>query len=171
MWNGMNKYLNPPSAESVEKRNARDEKRRLHLLKRQQTERDALAQECRELRAELFMLVQSKRATSVGGGYPPIPPPYLEPTKNGGNLPNEPGIYFVWSDSRIEYVGQAKVLSRRVTLQHDNIREADVISYLRFPVESLDFAECYYIGIAWPRRNFGGKAFSHLWKNGPSITE
>jgi hypothetical protein len=70
-------------------------------------------------------------------------------------LPAKSGVYFVWANNTIQYVGQSINLSQRVRLAHQNIAIGDLITYIEFPPEELNFAESYYIGICRPCRNFG----------------
>lgn len=90
--------------------------------------------------------------------YPSPPPPTVDPSVNGGGVPEVPGIYFVWSAQRIRYVGQSVKLNRRCQLSHDKICRSDRLSFLLMPVEILDYAESFYIGTLFPDRNFGGDA-------------
>lgn len=87
--------------------------------------------------------------------YYPVPEPTLTVTKNDVlPLPEVSGIYFVW-DGPVEYVGQSINIKNRVGLNHQNIREGDMVSWVEVPEHELDFAEAYYIGTLRPKRNFG----------------
>jgi hypothetical protein len=92
--------------------------------------------------------------------YPPPPPPAsLPPTHHkNSSLPNRPGVYFVWSNNSIEYVGQSVRLAERATIKHENIGCNDYLSWLEFEEWRLDFAEAFYIGTQQPVRNFGSSA-------------
>jgi hypothetical protein len=87
-------------------------------------------------------------------GYPDIPEPTqlacLKPT----GIPRSPGVYFVWRDERIIYVGRSINLCQRVTLYHEKIQQGDHVSWLEFCLPDLNFAECFYIGVARPYLNF-----------------
>lgn len=92
-------------------------------------------------------------------GYPEIPAPTVTPEKDVRQLPNAPGIYFLWKNGVIEYIGQASRLSSRVKLGAHHVLDADHrISYVLVEAQLLSWAECYYIGIARPYRNFGAMA-------------
>lgn len=91
--------------------------------------------------------------------YPNVPLPIFEPTKYGEGLPTVSGVYFLWEGDRVVYVGQAVNLSSRVRLVgHHVLRAEHKISFVFCDVSSLDFAECFYIGITRPRLNFGTNA-------------
>src|SRR5690625_7623299 len=80
-------------------------------------------------------------------------PPMPEP------LPDAPGIYFVWRDDRVVYVGQSQRLSSRCQIgNHGVIKTGDGLSWLLFDVKQLVFAECFYIGILRPAYNEIGRA-------------
>lgn len=89
--------------------------------------------------------------------YPDVPLPTYPVTKTGEKLPLEAGIYFIWDGEVCEYVGQSIKIANRVRLGHPKILTTDKISYLKFDISELNFAEAYYIGIMRPRRNFIGE--------------
>lgn len=94
--------------------------------------------------------------------YPQIPKPTDTPTATGGNLPRASGIYFLWKNDCIEYVGQAKQLCERVRLgNHHILRDDHMISFVLIEHRLLTWSECYYIGICKPELNFGRSA-SHF---------
>lgn len=94
--------------------------------------------------------------------YPQIPKPTDSPTDAGGNLPRASGIYFIWKNDCIEYVGQAKRLCDRVRLgSHHILRDDHMISFVLIEQRLLTWSERYYIGICKPQLNFGRSA-SHF---------
>lgn len=96
------------------------------------------------------------RSCFVTPDYPEVPDARIE-VKKKRELPESPGVYFVWDvNGHVVYVGQAVNLNRRVSLSHENIVEGDAVSWLEFDEGSLNFAESYYIGVCRPVRNFGG---------------
>jgi hypothetical protein len=76
-------------------------------------------------------------------------------------LPSVPGVYFVWDEEAVQYVGQSVRLSGRVTVGHESINPGDMVSFMTCEYELLDFAECHYIGACKPKRNFNSSA---KWK-------
>ncbi len=91
--------------------------------------------------------------------YPQIPPPSVSPHKFGNGLPEVPGIYFLWLNGVVDYVGQSIRIARRLQLgKHHVLREHHGISFLPFEERELTWVECYYIGICRPQQNFGTRA-------------
>ena len=91
--------------------------------------------------------------------YPNVPLPLVVPTKEGFGLPSAPGIYFLWSGTVVEYVGQSVKLCERVRLgSHHVLRDDHMVSFLFFEKHELTWAECYYIGAVRPQLNFGSRA-------------
>ncbi len=86
--------------------------------------------------------------------YPPVPSLMLTP-----DLPKASGIYFLWLGNGIDYVGQARRLRDRLRLgAHHVLTAAHRVSFLTFPRKELNWAECYYIGLTRPPKNFGQRA-------------
>lgn len=84
----------------------------------------------------------------------PAPPKPMLPVNESCNMPETFGIYFVWRDERIVYVGQSRRLVRRCNSKyHSRIREDEWISWLTLPAHELYFAECFYVGALRPERN------------------
>lgn len=90
-------------------------------------------------------------------GYPEVPPPDIQATRNGQGLPECSGIYFVRRRNVWCYVGQSINLKNRARLSHENIIDGDLLAYLPFDQFELNYAEAFYIGILRPARNFGEK--------------
>lgn len=86
--------------------------------------------------------------------YPPVPQPSIAPSLYGDGLPESSGIYFVWEEGLVVYVGQSINLKRRANLTHLKIGKTDVLSFVLCRRENLDFTECHYIGKCRPLRNF-----------------
>lgn len=88
--------------------------------------------------------------------YPPVPTPTIKPTIEGTDIPEESGIYFIWSGQKLKYVGQSINLSRRLRLEnHHKLEESDLISFVLIPKHLLLYAECFYIGAMKPTSNGG----------------
>lgn len=85
---------------------------------------------------------------------PPVPDP-MSKVSEKPIFPASPGIYFIWCDQKVAYVGQSGNLSRRVTSSHERIAPNDWASFLEFHEGDLTFVECYYIWRCKPERNFG----------------
>lgn len=73
------------------------------------------------------------------------------------DIPYGSGIYFAFSNNKVVYVGKSKNLGSRITDGHKKLKKSDDIAWIEYPVRLLDFAECFYIGICKPERNFGDK--------------
>ena len=127
--------------------------RAANSLRSTQRKRQELRQEVEKLERRAAML---RTWGCLHYGYPEPPQPSVVSSKYGDGLPGRPGIYFVWRDDRIQYVGQSVNLNHRARLRYDGtIKIGDKLSWLPLPLESLYFAEAFYIGILRPERNFG----------------
>jgi hypothetical protein len=94
--------------------------------------------------------------------FPLPPPPSIEVSfSKEMPLPSSSGVYFLWLDGCIDYVGQSVSLIARLRPSHGVLREEHMISYLRFSTADLDFAESYYIGVLRPPRNFAKRQALH----------
>lgn len=94
--------------------------------------------------------------------YPDIPTMSAAATEEANDLPEHSGIYFVWCpDEVLQYVGQAVNIRNRVNLRHPRIQSGDRVSWLKFPIMELYFAESYYIGVGRPLLNFGNLQDHH----------
>jgi hypothetical protein len=88
--------------------------------------------------------------------YPTPPGPAIFPSVGGADIPDAPGIYFLWSGDRISYVGRSVSLTSRLRLGgHHRLTETHRISYLVMPKKDITFAEYYYIGKYCPPLNLG----------------
>ncbi len=98
------------------------------------------------------------RGLTTKSEYPEVPESICAPSDDGSPLPEQSGVYFVWSDGRVVYVGQSIRLCQRAKIGHERIKADDRLSWLEFPVLMLNFAEAFYIGVTRPVRNFGSRA-------------
>lgn len=92
--------------------------------------------------------------------YPDPPPPFG--SIFSVEIPSAAGIYFLYNEGRIEYVGKATDLHKRIgglsIFSHHAAEHKDEISWLLFERERvLEFVECFYIWLCRPGRNFGRK--------------
>lgn len=129
------------------------ESRRQHLLSDLEDERKREVNGVRDEQQQIAWL--TVRAICDRGNWPH--PPMcgtIEPTADGDGLPNSSGIYFVWDGSLWAYVGKSICLRKRATARHSSISLSDRIAFIEFPPESLNFAECLYIGLCKPYLNF-----------------
>jgi hypothetical protein len=62
-----------------------------------------------------------------------------------------PVVYFAWNNGRVAYVGQSIAPASRFCF-HRPIAVA--VSWLGFPEEELNFAECFYIWLCRPPLNW-----------------
>lgn len=83
--------------------------------------------------------------------YPPIPEPMFEESELR-RLPACSGVYFIWGDQRVVYVGQSLNIRVRF-LNHERMRGNYMVSWLPFEKGMLVFAESFYIGICQPPKN------------------
>lgn len=85
--------------------------------------------------------------------YPLPPRPILKATEAMA-LPNGPGIYFIWGEGVIKYVGKSgRLLQRCTSAGHGRIYPEDWLSWIEMPISDLHLAECFYIGTLRPERN------------------
>src|ERR1043166_5952878 len=89
--------------------------------------------------------------------YPTIPNPAVTFPIKGAvkELPRQPGIYFVWEDDQLIYVGQTHHLYNRVRRDRYSWLKPGhhQISWVLVPAEELLSAESHYINIGQPSRN------------------
>ena len=99
--------------------------------------------------------------------HPEPPKPILEATSNGAGLPRASGIYFVWSEGKIVYVGLSRNLAVRcrIGMKHSAILAGDWLSWLEEATPRLKMAEAFYIGTLKPKRNFPAKPQSAVPTN------
>lgn len=119
--------------------------------------------EIRKLAAKEEGLMYAKHngaPSCVSDLYPATPPASIPATEFGDGLPEASGIYFLWDQGRVHYVGQAIRLNQRVRLKgsHHILKPYMTISYLPFDTRDLNWAECWYIGTLRPLGNFGKRS-------------
>ena len=96
--------------------------------------------------------------------YPSVPLPAVTIRKtsfgkfrNERTMPNKPGVYFIWSNDKVVYVGTSRVLSTRVFGSHEHAHDGDLCSWLVFLDDTQRVcAESHYIGLLQPERNVAG---------------
>ena len=72
-------------------------------------------------------------------------------------IPDKSGVYFLWDNDCLAYIGQSVCLSDRVHLGHEKSLATDCVTFVEVERDDLFFAEAFYIGIGRPFRN--GKRF------------
>lgn len=65
---------------------------------------------------------------------------------------SKPGIYFLWRDDRIVYIGQAVCMFSRAA-EHCQDKHFDRSTFIPFVVSDLDFVESYLIWFLRPEMN------------------
>jgi len=78
---------------------------------------------------------------------PTVPLPDCRISKK--DMPSKPGVYFVWNDNRVVYIGKARNIKSR--LPHGKARIGEMVSFIF--TEDLFYTELLYIGIYKPERN------------------
>lgn len=108
-----------------------------------------------DMKAELLVSNQFRHQYK---DWPGVPLPAVSPVRNGQktDLPPRSGIYFVWRDGEVNYVGQSIRLNQRASLSHQRIEPGDKLSWVEVPRSELNYAECHYIALCRPPSNFGG---------------
>lgn len=113
----------------------------------------------KERRRKLIKSVQfwEQRQAAVAGDMPLVPEWRIEVPTRGDNesIPERSGIYFLFEDGAVAYVGQSINLRARISVGHHNYNRGDTCSWLEFPQEKLTYSECYYIWATRPWRNGG----------------
>jgi len=139
--------------ELEESENQRRTEQQVTFLLRQAEERTAL---------KLSLPQGRVRIQRESVEYPTVPTCRVPATLEGTDIPESPGVYFVWNGESISYFGQSRVLRRRATISHDRIVLGNWLSFLEFPELDLLYAESYYIGICRPVDNFTSHRTSSL---------
>ena len=88
--------------------------------------------------------------------YKDVPSPitYKDP-------PMKSGVYFIWIGDFVVYVGQSQNLFNRILShkKYGHMKSGNCcVSWLRYDVTELDFAEAFYIAICRPSLNFGANS-------------
>lgn len=97
--------------------------------------------------------------------YPDVPGPMCPCSEAATKAPPCSGIYFLWWDGVVSYVGQSISVRSRLS-NHEKLPHADYVSWVEIDLSQLDFAECWYIGLLKPPLNFGRKAKWRQHKRG-----
>jgi hypothetical protein len=124
-----------------------------------------LKEECLELRASILELRQIHGRLSgfesvPPHNYPEPPQPILDASEKAVGVPAISGVYFVWREGVVVYVGQSINLASRCNLKsHHAIRQGDRLSWIEVSRPELLWTEAVYIGLCRPTRNFGDKAY------------
>lgn len=141
-------------------------KRRENMEVIKENRRD-MAGDLRSARAKLELLHRKIKAAecklampetyTMEKRYPavPAPIPHLVPNIDGNGLPESPGVYFLWCNNEVEYVGMSVRLNKRVRFPyHHVLRQDHLISFLNFEDQQAAFkAERWYIGLLQPKYN------------------
>lgn len=97
-----------------------------------------------------------------GKTYPPVPvesTPIHQLYSSAGIkseiLPYASGVYFVWIENEVVYVGQSICLRNRISYSHECVTSDCELSWLELDKDQLNFAEAFYIGLLRPKFNFG----------------
>lgn len=61
----------------------------------------------------------------------------------------KPGLYFLWRDNHVRYVGRAKILKNRLR-KHDKIKSNDLVSYIVYEDNKYFADELFYIWKCYP---------------------
>lgn len=108
-----------------------------------------------EARINQLGIIERVNSGEPGHCYPEVPRQMIEPHPEGKGLPEAAGVYFLWKDGAVDYVGQSTRLCNRLRPTHDVLRSDHRISYVLVDPKHLLYAEAYYIGLLRPRQNFG----------------
>ncbi len=82
--------------------------------------------------------------------------PKIIASARGTGLPDGSGIYFIWRNGAVVYVGKSACIQKRANLEnHHILNPGDEISWKSCEVSELNFLECLYIGTIRPYLNFG----------------
>jgi len=69
-----------------------------------------------------------------------------------------PGVYFLFKDDTLVYVGQSTHVPTRIAAHvREGRLEFDKVSFIRVPPERLLEVEAYYIDLLWPEENQTGE--------------
>lgn len=95
--------------------------------------------------------------------YPPIPRNHVPRKEARRSAPERPGIYFVWNDGVVTYVGQSVNVRQRICSNH--VGAGSRVSWVTVHPEILYYAEAHYIGRLQPVDNFGKSKFRSTSKS------
>jgi hypothetical protein len=104
--------------------------------------------------------------------YPNPPLPECAPSETGLGIPEKSGIYFLWRNGVVEYVGLSINLNSRVRLKvHHVLRNHHDISFVLIERRDLTWAENWYIGALRPQLNYGRQAYHYNEESDPRNTK
>lgn len=77
-----------------------------------------------------------------------------------GTLPSPSGIYFLYKESKLQYIGQATCVTNRIPV-HASEKDFDSAYFIVIPISQLNHVETYLINLYKPplNRNFGMTIF------------
>jgi hypothetical protein len=70
--------------------------------------------------------------------------------------PKNPGVYFLWNDEQVEYVGRASSLKSRLSKGHHVLNDGHGVSWIELNRKEIINTEYLYIGLLKPKKNIVG---------------
>lgn len=135
------------TAESDEKQ--KRERRKLRALKLQS------AGVRREMKAALLVISNARNVK--GHEMPPVPGPMVSVARNATvpnrAIPEDTGVYFIWQDGAVEYVGQSANLRQRLCRHPRIVKSDQPVSWIVFDSFDRLRAEAFYLWLLWPPLN------------------
>lgn len=145
-----------------------DAEESLQRLRKEMTDkslrrREALTSEIRELekhrralKSEVAMLRDGLRVMAPFSTSPgEVPPPAVKASDAACGVPDAPGVYFVWLDEMLLYVGKSDSLNKRLRLRsHHVLREGMGLSWVLVTGAELRLRERKEILTQRPLLNF-----------------
>lgn len=110
-----------------------------------------------ELALERYAAMQRRLVhTHSNPDYPPAPNPMIQVAGDRANVTNNPGVYFLWRDGIVMYVGMSATSIRGRLTNHDRISKGDWVSWIVMVQSKIEiqYAESYYIGVYRPPLNW-----------------
>jgi hypothetical protein len=102
----------------------------------------------RRVKSKHFQKMAKERAAIVwsNGDAMPDPPSQTTTVEIARTAFAETsGVYFLWGDSEIEYVGRADRIGKRISSSHHRLQPHHRVSVIEMPAGESWVAECYYI--------------------------
>lgn len=129
-------------------------RQRAEDLENHRREKARITRDATDRMRGIAALTKRLQACNAVAEYPPVPLPFgLHPVPED-QIPTTSGVYLAFASGLCAYVGQSINLRNRLSPAHEKLRTGDSIAWIGFPSQALNFAECYYIGIMRPFRNF-----------------
>jgi len=122
-----------------------------NLLAPAEKERRAIMSRCNRIRNSLLKYKGLLKEQECWPIYTAAPVPLPVGRIPLIGMPEGPGIYFVWDNKRVVYVGKSKNIKKR--LPHKKAMVGELVSFIF--TEDLFDTEHLYIGICRPIRNKG----------------